>query len=354
MSRVLLDVLAKPGFIQVIEAQEEPRNHDSLGSPDLTVSLLVDGRPWTLLVEMKAAGEPRLVRSGLAQLDRYIRSLPEQSYGVLMAPYISEESAALCIQNGFGYVDLSGNASLRFGSVYIETRTTQRSPLQMKRGPRPLFSPKSERVLRTLLTPPIRPWKVVELSEVTKVSLGQISSVRQRLIEHEWAEASEDGLILVSPQSLAAAWKGQYKRRLVREVSGYSLLNGAALEEAVRSAQQEGEGGAEILLASFSAAKWIAPYARQGGSFFYATDNGCRTLSERLQLESAAKGSNLTIWIPQEDDVFTGRIEPAPGVWSTGLIQTWLDLGLAGERGREAAEHLFAQVITPQWEASLG
>lgn len=349
MARELESLFGRTGFIQVREMEWEPEIRDSLGSPDLVVKLLAGSSPWTLLVEMKRLGEPRSVRVGLAQLDRHLRSYPKGAYGVLMAPFISEESGALCVESGFGFADLSGNACLRFGGVYIEVRTSRHNPHQVKRGPRPLFSAKSERVLKTLMTPPLRPWKVVDLSRAAQVSLGQVSSIRQRLIENDWAEAASDGLLLVSPRSLASAWRGQHKRRALGELSGYTPMSGRALEEAVRSVQMEAGSGAEAVLASFSAAKWIAPYARQGASFFYASEEGSHALSQRLSLEDASMGANVTIWIPQEDDVFTGRIQPVPGVWCTGLIQTWLDLGLAGERGREAADHLLDQKIAPFW-----
>lgn len=39
-----------------------------------------------------------------------------------------------------------------------------------------------------------------------------------------------------------------------------------------------------------------------------------------------------------------------PGVWSTGLVQTYLDLCAAGERGAEAAEYLRQTSIGPLWK----
>jgi hypothetical protein len=39
-------------------------------------------------------------------------------------------------------------------------------------------------------------------------------------------------------------------------------------------------------------------------------------------------------------------VEPAPGVICTSPIQTYLDLAAAGERGREAADHLRREKLT--------
>ena len=72
-----------------------------------------------------------------------------------------------------------------------------------------------------------------------------------------------------------------------------------------------------------------------------------------LQLLPAARGENVVILEPREDDVFSGRLEAAPGIRCTGLVQTWLDLGAAGERGREAAEHLLQEKLLPAWKEGL-
>jgi len=63
-------------------------------------------------------------------------------------------------------------------------------------------------------------------------------------------------------------------------------------------------------------------------------------LSEHLKLERASRGTNVFVAVPKDDGVFIDSYEPAPDVRSTGLIQTYLDLSQAGDRGREAAEHL--------------
>jgi hypothetical protein len=62
-------------------------------------------------------------------------------------------------------------------------------------------------------------------------------------------------------------------------------------------------------------------------------------------------GENVVLIHPKEDDIFAGRIEATPNIWCTGLVQTWLDLSVAGERGDEAAEHLLQEKLLPAWQA---
>ncbi len=54
---------------------------------------------------------------------------------------------------------------------------------------------------------------------------------------------------------------------------------------------------------------------------------------------------------PKDEGVFLDRIEAGTGMWCTSPIQTYLDLAASGERGAEAAEHLFNEKIASRWKA---
>jgi len=248
-----------------------------------------------------------------------------------------------------GYADLAGNARLSFGQAFIELQVAD-NPFLVKRHLRSLFTAKASRVLRVLLTPPLRAWKVSELAEVSGVSLGQVSNVRKLLLDREWAMASETGLRLSKPEELARAWQSSYKASPHSREAAYTLLHGEALENAIRAALAEAGHGAHAVLASYSAARWFAPYARQATQFFYADKHGAKILKHHLRLQSVSRGENVVILEPREDDVFAGRVEAAPGIWCSGLVQTWLDLSVGGERGDEAAEHLLQEKLLPGWK----
>lgn len=322
------------------------------GQPDWVMKVDVAGRPWHLAVQARLHAQPRDVRNTLLGLRNFLAHYKSKNgYGVLMAPFLSEESAGLCVAAGMGYADLAGNARLSFDHVFIESRAAG-NPFRVKRHLRSLFSAKAGRLLRVLLTPPLRPWKVTELSASAGVSLGQVSNVRKLLLDQEWAVAGDAGLSLSRPEELARAWQQSYELRLRSRSGGYTLLHGDALQDATRRALAEAGAGAHAVLASYSAAQWLAPYARQATQFFYADEAGKEILSRILELQPAQRGENVVVFEPREDDVFGGRIEAAPGMWSSGLVQTWLDLSVAGERGAEAAEHLLNERLLPAWKAA--
>ena len=159
--------------------------------PDFLVEVDSGERPWVLVVEAKRNGQPRVVRSGLLQLQHFLdgRTKKKDCYGVLVAPLLSSESADLCTEAGIGYADLAGNARLSFDQVFIELGAAD-NPFRVKRTMRSLFTAKAGRVLRVLLTPPVRAWKVTELAAAAGVSLGQVSNVRKLLLDREWATAA--------------------------------------------------------------------------------------------------------------------------------------------------------------------
>lgn len=104
-----------------------------------------------------------------------------------------------------------------------------------------------------------------------------------------------------------------------------------------------------LTLASFSAAQWLAPFARTAETHFYADKSGTEALRGYLKLERASRGANVSVAIPKDDGVFIDSYEPAPGIRCTGALQTYLDLSQAGDRGREAADHLRKTRLEPQW-----
>lgn len=350
---LLRGLVARVPFLSLESYEREvPVGIDSRERADAVMRVRMGEQQWTLVVEEKRLGHPKEVRTGVLQLEQSLRQLEGAGYGLLLAPFISDESAKICTDAGIGYADLSGNAFLSFGQVYIELRSAQR-PFREKREMRSLFTPKAERVLRVLLTPPLRGWKVEELATASRVSLGQVSNVRKRLLDQEWAIVGAQGLWLKWPEKLARAWQKAYGPRRQEQESAYTLLHGEAFDKALRAALAEAGQGKHAVLAGYSAARWLAPYTRQTTQFFYVDEMGAQVLKRHLQLQSVTRGENVLLIRPKDDDVFVERVEAAPGIWCTGLVQTWLDLSAAGERGGEAAEHLLREKLMPAWKAEM-
>ena len=314
---------------------------------DLRVRLQVYGRAQELVIEVKSNGQPRFARMAALVLRHYL-TLPDKNDAipVFIAPYISDESRRVCDEFEICYVDLVGNARLQFDGVYIDRNVAGKPQLE-RRSLRSVFSPKASRILSVMLRDPWHEWRVTALAEAANVSLGHVSNVRNALIDQEWAEELLGGIALTNPNSLLDTWKENYSRQPGQRTSYYTHLHGEALERALHGTLNTKPYDGKAMLASFSAANWLAPYGRSSIHYFYADELGSNNLRETLQLSSSQKGENVVIFIVKDDGIFLESIEPVPGVVCTSEVQTYLDLSIAGERGREAADFLREKLL--QW-----
>src|SRR5512136_32193 len=103
---LLRGLLGRVPFLKLLslkkDAKVSPQSHHRA---DRLAQVAAGDRKWTLVVEEKRLGQPREVRTAALQLECYLKHLPEDvpHYGVLLAPFISEESAKICEEAGIGY-----------------------------------------------------------------------------------------------------------------------------------------------------------------------------------------------------------------------------------------------------------
>lgn len=149
----------------------------------------------------------------------------EEIYGILMAPYISEQSEKLCVESGFGYVDLSGNAYISLGTLFIsEKGNPNKYPQKKKR--KDLFDSAStitSLILRKLLENTEKVWKLKYLSEEVGCSIGMVSRVKDELCAQLWAEMTKEGLKIIDSKGLLEAWGQGYRISKEKVVGCYTL-----------------------------------------------------------------------------------------------------------------------------------
>jgi hypothetical protein len=309
--------------------------------PDINLLVQFDAfdQRYVLACQVKASGQPRTVRTSLLKLRDSISRFGNEATPLLIAPYLSPESRALCKEQHVGYLDLEGNARLQFGGVFIDHQVASK-PASVRRELRSLFKPKAAQVLRVMLRKPDRRWRVAELAECAGVSLGHVSNIRNALLDREWASLAADGVFLSEPAALLDDWRAKYALPEGEQREFYTVLHGRLLEDAVRKAVGIDPKAGRVILAAFSAAAWLAPYGRTGTHYFYADPGGISRLQAALKLSTVPQGGNVIVTVPKDPGLFLDAIEPATGVFCTSEVQTFLDLSQYGERGKEAAGHL--------------
>jgi hypothetical protein len=339
-ARVLEDLLAEIPQVEVVSMKREVALIGDYRF-DVVAELALAGRPAQLVVEVKANGQPRVIREAAIKLKRLLRDQSQGAVPLMMAPYLSEQARAVCKEEEIGFADFLGNAHIVFDTVYIDRQVADR-PEPERRALRSLSKPKTARILRLLLREPSQVWRVSSLAEEAQVSVGMVSTVGKALRERGWAEQTGDGLVLVDPNDLLDSWAEEYVPPRTEELRLYSHLHGDDLLKRIRSAAS---CDGRFVLAGFSAADWLAPYVRQSTTYFYADEQGAEALKQALDLSPAAKGANCVIRIPEEDGVLEDHVEAGEGLRVTSPVQTYLDLLQLGERGREGAEHLRNQKL---------
>lgn len=311
--------------------------------PDMSVTVNTGKREYRIAVEIKALGQPQFIRLAAQQLQEYLASNTDIKYGVLAAPYITDEGREVCRKNGIGCIDLAGNARLALSGLYIDVQG-MKNLYPTTRGIKSLFNRKSSRAVRVLLARPNRMWFVRELATEAAISLGQASNVKQLLTAEDLIQADGRAFRLTEPQRLLDAW-AKY----------YSFQDNVSFDYyAIQGTQAEREIGdlcnamnVKYALSLFSGANLKAPFVRHNRSFIYVEDK-IMEIARQAGLKEVASGPNITLLTPYDQGIFYGN-ETINGLSVVSDIQLYLDLLKYPGRGAEAAEYILENRVKPTW-----
>ena len=310
---------------------------------DIVIDAYISSKPAKFIVEVKSQGEPRFVRMAIAQIKQYLRDLKD-SYGILVAPYLSDPSRQMCKEEGIGCIDLAGNAFISFKKVFID-RSGRPNAFPVARPSKSVFSPKSSRILRVLFSAPAKRWYVEDLSREAGISIGLTSRVKQALLAEEWIKEENKKFYLLNPEEMLNRWVNTYSYGKNQSFSFYSGLEEKQLEFAINTECQERK--IKYGLTLFSGASKVAPFVRFMRFFAYV-NNDIEDIAKTLQMKKVDSGANVTFLQPYDEGVFYG-IQDISGISVVSDIQLYLDLKSYMGRGEEAAQAIFEQRIKPRW-----
>ena len=185
-----------------------------------------------------------------------------------------------------------------------------------------------------MLNDPNKSWKMIDLAQSAKVSLGQAANVKKLLLDREWLSKSVDGISLTSPAALLDEWGQTYNFRRNEVQECYALAELSEIEAQV--AETCRRLGLQYALTGFSSAARIAPMVRyQKASVYVKSD--LSSLIEALEWKAVTTGAKINFLIPYDDGVFYGTKE-MDGTAIASPLQTYLDLQSVRGRGQEAAQ----------------
>jgi hypothetical protein len=303
---------------------------------DLIIKLKVNRFKKVLFVDIKSSGEPRII----ARVAGYLKQATKKNneYPVIAAPFISSRGRDLCKELDIGFVDLAGNAFLKFEGVLIE-RWGRPNPKKEKRILKSLFSRKSTWIIRKLLNNPERSWTSNELSDEAQVSIGQVYKVTEKLSNEGVLEKKRGAIRLVKPGDLLDSWAKFYKFD-DQDIVGYfcPLKDQKRILKALTKIPKD-----SYAITLGAAASIVAPFVRSTDVNLY-TNNELKRLIDVLKLKPVEFGGNLYIITPADESIFFDK-QYKQGLTLVSNLQLYLDLFNYPMRGREQADVLREKLL---------
>ncbi len=337
-----------PSGFTPIEANRDGAIDDAIKGVDLQVKVQTPKGVFMLAIEVKNADRIASIREAAFQIKQIVGK--QDFIPVVASPYLGERSRTVLKEEGVSYIDLAGNFYLNSKDLYVE-KIVEKNPNTVPTQLKNLFSPISSRITRALLIEPTRKWKLGELAQSATVSLGQTSSVIERMISDEFVFWNGEGqLELKDPATLLEAWKKVYPTYNTQKYSFYSFDQEymAILNKLINIGQQK---GLRYALGFFTGADFIAPFIR-GKSKVQAYVDSMETMEEfikTMNLQKVESGGNVEFFIPYDDGVFywaqRRQIELVGNVPIVSTLQLYMDLFNNPARGEEQAQHLREAVL---------
>lgn len=299
-----------------------------------------------LVVEAKSNSQAGAVSAAADRAARAAREIGARAIGVVAVPFMGELGQRICREAGVGFIDLSGNVSIKAPPllIHVEGRPNRFVP----RGrPSSVFAPKSSRIARLMLLDPKRWWMQQELSESGELGAGYVSRTCKRLESERLIERNADRAVRPRDAHLLLdAWRNRYDFAAHKVVRGHlSARSGEELASRVSNALEDSKH--RYAMTGLAAAWLIAPFASYRLVSVYLDASPSEELLEALKCHREERGSNLWLVRPNDAGVFQGG-KNVNGVPCVSAAQVYLDLGAMPERSEEAAEHLRKERL--QWQ----
>lgn len=320
-----------PSVVKIIDREVVPQQRPY---SDFVIEIVTEYKTIIMNIEVKSRGEKRFICEYVSRVNNHRMA---DEYYMLVAPYISEESAELLKSNGINYFDLSGNCFISADMIYISVQGKQNLYIP-QRSNKNIFSKlsvKSSIVLRTMLNEPERVWQVQELSDITGVSLGMISNIKTYLIENNFAEIINNRFRLKNIKDMLWEWARAYNSKPDETEEYYSLDKIADFEQ--QTSKWNENRGSTVTLGSFSAAARYAPTVRYNKVFIYVNVQDKQEFIKDFGLKKVENGGNIVI-CSLYNNISTMFSKKINGFTITSPTQTIIDLLSHTGRGEEAAE----------------
>jgi len=212
---------------------------------------------------------------------------------------------------------------------------------------RSIFTGKSSRVVRVLLSKPTETWRTRELASEAKVCLGTVSAVTNRLIDMGFLVRDRSMLLkLRKEEELLRRWASSYDPDVWPRKTYYA--QGTLYEIGKALANTAMRRGLKYAFTGPFATDLLTQYIRPAEVHMYiASEDDLKKIVDDLNLEIAEIGGNVILLVAEDELTFYGlrkTTDDRVGTVSVvSNVQLILDLFNSTDRTREAAERLLTR-----------
>lgn len=278
------------------------------------------------------------------QIKEVISGLLPDMYCIILAPYITDQTAEICKKADIGFLDMAGNCYIACKSLYVEIRgnKNENKPIRAIKSVYERSSVVSSIILRILLEDTGRTWRLKELANAADCSIGQVSKVKDFLVKQTYVEQNSDGITVTDPKSLMKDWAKVYSDTKEERIQCYSLSQVTDIEE--RITKMKADTGIECLLTGFSGGVRYQPVVRYQKVHVLIDAGELDRAISYLDLKKVDSGANVIFILKYDNCVgINSRIIKNSPVASP--VQVFLDCMSLKGRGEEIAEAILNKEI---------
>ena len=211
-----------------------------------------------------------------------------------------------------------------------------------------LFSSKSSRISRVLLSNPQKKWTIRKLASEAKIAISYTHAVVTTLKEQQYVVTENYKIALIDPIRLLRRWAAS--RDFLTE---NTILEYISFEKEVDEFYKKiNNVRADYALTGLAGAWLVSPYVRPVTFDLYILDRrGRKEIENQLNLQPIEKGGNVRLVIPDDMEVSYG-LQKIKKINIVSDIQLFVDLFNNPSRGEEASQSLLEK-ITKEWGKAL-
>ncbi|MFE4359046.1 hypothetical protein [Kitasatospora sp. NPDC056800] len=348
---MLTDLLGSAWVITPIAGSMAGSGPDAL----VEVRSETDNTLVQLLVEVKDSVPPRMVEELLVPKVELLRRLSHYTNLVVMAPWLSPKTQQLLKQHGIGYLDLTGNISLRVArpAIVVQTDGATRSPraLAPSQSKTTLAGPKASRLIR-LLADVRPPHRAGELATASSLSLAYVSRLLDALEDQLLIRRTGRVITEVDWPDLLRARAEHSSLLRPNSYAGFLAPNGtSAVLRRISDLPPAGSDG--VAVTGTWAAHGIAPIVAGGQLMLYVAPwLDSEELADDLGLLSVHENADVLLLKAPDPVVFDGATV-VEGIQRVAMSQLVLDCLSGPGRLPAAGEAVLEYMATheKQWRA---